>query len=180
MGLDMYLTKEIYVKNWPHREDQWQIDVACGSEKVELVFPISKLVLDVAYWRKANAIHKWFVDYCQEGRDECQNTYVDREQLQELVGICKKVLALAQTKEAPVNVGTCWTQEKGMEQLTEPGKVITNIEEIAELLPAEDGYFFGSTDYDSGYLQDVTNTINQLEAALADPLQGDFYYHSSW
>ena len=46
-----------------------------------------------AYWRKANAIHKWFVDNCQDGRDECQETWVSREQMQQLIDLCKEVLA---------------------------------------------------------------------------------------
>jgi hypothetical protein len=46
----------------------------------------------VAYWRKANAIHAWFVKNVQEGRDECQESYVSREQLEELVEVCKQVI----------------------------------------------------------------------------------------
>jgi hypothetical protein len=47
----------------------------------------------VAYWRKANAIHDWFVQNVQEGVDECQEAWVSREQLQELIDICEQVLA---------------------------------------------------------------------------------------
>ena len=35
----------------------------------------------VAYWRKANAIHGWFVKECAGGVDECQPIYVSRESL---------------------------------------------------------------------------------------------------
>ena len=27
---------------------------------------------EVAYWRKFNALHNWFVQNCQDGVDECQ------------------------------------------------------------------------------------------------------------
>jgi hypothetical protein len=46
----------------------------------------------VAYWRKANAIHKWFVDNVQGGVDECQEAWVSREQLQQLLDICKEIV----------------------------------------------------------------------------------------
>jgi hypothetical protein len=29
---------------------------------------------EVAYWRKFNALHKWFVDNVQDGIDECQRS----------------------------------------------------------------------------------------------------------
>ena len=45
------------------------------------------------YWRKANAIHNWFVEKCQGGVDECQPSSVTRAQLEELIETCKKVLA---------------------------------------------------------------------------------------
>ena len=44
------------------------------------------------YWRKANAIHNWFVANVQDGEDNCQPHHVSREQLVELKGICKEVL----------------------------------------------------------------------------------------
>ena len=45
----------------------------------------------VGYWRKANAIHKWFVDKCANGVDECQKIYVSKDKLQELLTTCKDV-----------------------------------------------------------------------------------------
>lgn len=38
----------------------------------------------VGYWRKANAIHGWFIENCAGGVDECQEITVDREQLVQL------------------------------------------------------------------------------------------------
>jgi hypothetical protein len=53
---------------------------------------IEEIVEKIAYWRKANAIHDWFVRNVQGGVDECQPSAVSLDQLQELVGLCKKVL----------------------------------------------------------------------------------------
>jgi hypothetical protein len=46
------------------------------------------------------------------------------------------------------------------------------------LLPSASGFFFGATDYDEWYYNDITNTIKILEDALVDG--DDFYYTSSW
>jgi hypothetical protein len=52
----------------------------------------AEVKLQIAYWRKANAIHKYFVDNCANGKDECQDTYVEREQLEDLLNRCKTIL----------------------------------------------------------------------------------------
>ena len=52
---------------------------------------ISEIVEEVAYWRKFNALHNWFVENCQEGVDECQESYVEVDKLKELVDILKQI-----------------------------------------------------------------------------------------
>lgn len=39
----------------------------------------------IYYWRKANAIHRWFVEKAQDGVDECQMTEVHPELLLDLM-----------------------------------------------------------------------------------------------
>ena len=48
---------------------------------------------NVAYWRKANQIHRWFVENVQGGNDNCGLYEVDLEQIFELIDIIKIVLA---------------------------------------------------------------------------------------
>ena len=43
-----------------------------------------------AYWRKANQIHKWFVDNVQNGEDDCGDYYVSHEKLKELRETCRQ------------------------------------------------------------------------------------------
>jgi hypothetical protein len=173
MGLDMYLHKKVYVENWAHmkKEDLWHITAWRGTEKVEFQLPICYLEFKAAYWRKANAIHQWFVETTQGGRDECQQTYVSVEQLKELLALCEAVVNTAKVKEVEI-----------IDALNETHKVrvISNTDEIAELLPTQSGFFFGSTEYDEWYLQDIELTIKQLKSALADPFLGEFYYQASW
>lgn len=47
---------------------------------------------EVMYWRKANAIHKWFVDTVQGGIDECEPHAVTVGELMELKTACALVL----------------------------------------------------------------------------------------
>lgn len=57
-----------------------------------------------------------------------------------------------------------------------------------ELLPTQDGFFFGNTDYEEYYWDDIDLTINIINEILADTveingkkfLRGEIYYQSSW
>ena len=93
----MYLTGKRYMSKYFDKDDSvriQKINDAFGLEGDEDGdYSVQEVSIRVAYWRKANAIHKWFVDKCQDGVDECQETYLSREQLQELVDVCKAVLA---------------------------------------------------------------------------------------
>lgn len=46
--------------------------------------------ITVGYWRKANAIHNWFVKNVQDGEDNCEKYYVSREKMTELRDLCQK------------------------------------------------------------------------------------------
>ena len=46
----------------------------------------------VAYWRKANHIHNWFVCECQNGKDDCNPYYVPQKKLLELRSHCIEIL----------------------------------------------------------------------------------------
>jgi hypothetical protein len=61
-------------------------------------------------------------------------------------------------------------------------KVLANRGLAEELLPTQAGFFFGGTDYDEYYFQDIEDTIKKLEPFVTDPswASWDFYYQSSW
>ncbi len=83
MGLDMYLYAR---KHFWRDEDKPKVnDIPKGYE------PWS-VDVKVLYWRKANAIHQWFVDNVQDGIDNCQDYYVRREELEKLRNLCTEVL----------------------------------------------------------------------------------------
>ena len=98
MGLDMYLTAKKYLWSDADKELSAKINEAIGVEPdFEKRFNGSSLVakeisLDAMYWRKANAIHGWFVNVVQDGEDNCKEYEVDREQLETLRDLCKDIL----------------------------------------------------------------------------------------
>ena len=97
MGLDMYLSAKKYMSRYFDPADSEKIkgiNELFGVEGDEDGdYGAQEVIFRVAYWRKANAIHEWFVKNVQDGRDECQEAYVTREQLRELIELCKQIIA---------------------------------------------------------------------------------------
>ena len=94
MGLDSFLSAKVFVgAEYEHRKVNGTIEIFAKGKRVDFGLKnLSELVYNVAYWRKANHIHKWFVDNTQNGEDDCRETYVSREALEELLEACNKVL----------------------------------------------------------------------------------------
>lgn len=119
MGLDMYLTKtkrvkELQVEDYATANNAlpWDVkeyDKEGGLKKlcpeIEGIEQLDEAVYlkgesfkymtikeEVGYWRKANHIHNWFVEKCQDGIDECQLTEVTQEQLEDLLETCYQVV----------------------------------------------------------------------------------------
>ena len=55
-----------------------------------------------------------------------------------------------------------------------------NKEKAPELLPTQSGFFFGSTDYDEYYWDDVDYSIELFEKVLELPDDYSIYYDASW
>jgi len=49
-----------------------------------------------------------------------------------------------------------------------------------DLLPTASGFFFGGTEYDEWYYEQINDTIQILEEGLSDENADEFEYHSSW
>lgn len=157
MGLDMYLYAKMYISFRELNEDEK------SNEKFNKLVELSGLnkgfittysTVEIGYWRKANAVHKYFVDKCASGKDECQEIYVDREELVKLKDICGQ---LSLTKD---------------------------VEQAKELLPPQSGFFFGGTEIDEWYFKDVEYTYNLLNKILEkipeDDCDYEFIYRASW
>lgn len=158
MGLDMYLTKKTYIgANYDHNNVVGTINITKNGTPININFNrVSYIEEQVGYWRKANAIHNFFVNNVMD-EDDCLPHYVSKEQLQQLLDLCNKV------KDFDPNVD--------------------NEESLEDLLPTTSGFFFGSTEYDEYYLEDIKSTIPMLESVLKeleDDSNASIYYQASW
>jgi hypothetical protein len=193
MGLDMYLNARRHTSEYMDKEANLELRPLADKllPPAAQDYDSIEIQRQVAYWRKANHIHRWFVENVQSGEDDCGEYAVSLEQLKELRDLCEKVLKTAKLKDDTINNG--WTYQGGQKvAITEPGKVITNPEAIEALLPTQAGFFFGGTDYDEWYLNDVKETVDQIERILgwaAGHMRGEpgqqycpvsFTYQSSW
>lgn len=77
MGLDMFLYGVEYHSEYDEEED---------NDKSYYI------MTEEIYWRKANQIHRWFVENVQNGVDNCAMYYVSKESLYKLKELCEKVL----------------------------------------------------------------------------------------
>jgi len=143
MGLDMRLEKRTYVGNL-RKEKKDQVKINIEDVKQERV---QEVVEEVAYWRKANAIHRWFVENVQEGEDDCESHWVDSAKLCKLLNIAEEVLS--------------------------------DHSKAKELLPVQEGFFFGGYEYDEYYFQDLGETVDMLKPLLTEECNG-YFYQSSW
>ena len=150
MGLDMYLSAKRHLADY--REDEKEIIE--GIEKIDGLcnfgMRVNEISCEAMYWRKANAIHKWFVDNCQDGVDDCREVWVSVDQLKQLRDVCDEVIKDTSKADA--------------------------------LLPPQSGFFFGSTEVDEYYLQDLVATREALDRIVdnEDNNRWDYYYQSSW
>ena len=147
MGLDMYLKGKRFL--WSHDGERDEMTKKLGD--IPDGFKLSNIEIEVGYWRKANAIHQWFVDNIQEGTDECQESYVDVDSLKELQSVVNEVL--------------------------------DDHNKANELLPIQEGFFFGSKEYDEYYFGDLKYTKELIELIIETDLNNkgyDLYYQSSW
>lgn len=162
MGLDMYLVRKegFYVGN-PKAPEHTKLVEALGNlvdaDKGSISITVDQ---EKMYWRKANAIHQWFVDNIQDGEDDCKEYHVTYQDLARLKDACDQVIADPDLAE--------------------------------ELLPTASGFFFGNTEYDEHYIEDLKYTSFHIDEILksvsweilkdsnSEVLNSNYYYQSCW
>jgi len=153
------LTAERYFGNYMNPNERDLIIEALEGDHppVRDTNPSATVQIDIAYWRKANQIHQWFVDNVQGGEDNCQKYFVSIEDLRGLVTLCEGLL------------------------------VKKSVVDAEEELPTASGFFFGDTEYNEYYWQDLEDTVNQLRPVLdwfdendKRLMQWDLHYRASW
>jgi len=150
MGLDMYLTGRRRVYRYLDEDDHTALNNNSTLTAMAHGREVQGLEIEVQYWRKANAVHKWFVDNVQEGQDDCRPYTVQPDDLRRLMRDCRLVL---------------------------------DDQRLAgEVLPPTAGFFFGSTELNEWYWQDIEETWRVLDEVLKWPDidKFTFTYQSSW
>jgi len=158
MGLDMYLNKKRYLSEFDTNDRELKAKIASDVGIDASI--IKEVSAEAIYWRKANSIHKWFVDHVQNGTDDCGTYFVGVHTLRELYDDVCKVLR--------------------------PRKKDVKEQLALKILPPQSGFFFGSDQIDEYYWEDLKHTKNCLEKEFKfletnnNNSKWDYEYHSSW
>lgn len=154
MGLDMYLRAEKYVSGYTEPETVKAVAKIMEVNNLVTEDVSASVGFTIGYWRKANAIHNWFVG---TNEDDCRPIYVPRTALVELLSTCSQLIAACNNPEVDAT------------------------DMAQELLPTTEGFFFGPTDYDEWYWETIENTIKIIETALDNTDDSwSFEYQASW
>ncbi len=190
MGLDQYLRASQYIGRWEYMKGDERKEYAKADAILEASgmadAQVENAGIDVRttamYWRKANQVHAWFVKNVQGGVDDCGTYHVTEDQIRSLRDTAELVLhSVTMVPDMVTNGQHLGPETDGKWVPTlESGEQIMNPSIAQELLPATEGFFFGGTDYDQWYVDDLKRTIEGLTRVLE--LEGDFefYYESSW
>lgn len=156
MGLDMYLYAELYVDG-EYRNDAGSITIKDSENALyrgELTVPVKEIVSVTLR-----------VGYWSKA-NAIHKWFVDN--VANGVDDCRPIY---------FNLGT-------LEELKKLClEVLSAHEKAEELLPTGGGFFFGSTDYDETYYEDLMDTVKIIDHAIsmANKYKGlDFYYRASW
>jgi len=151
MGLDMYMTQKIYIGAAYKAEER------PGELVIKAPFGGDIYKIPIMYWRKANAIHKWFVDNVQNGVDDCGNYLIDEEMLEKLYKDLTKAILSQDPTVIPPTEGFFFGGTEA------------------------DDYYWHEL---KRTLEKIKYIIDERKKPYdkQDPLirTSDFYYHSSW
>ena len=111
MGLDMYLSARKYINkiDWNLVDQNYDSDNRyenATTHEYKSVIEAANMAdiaknndiygvqvgVNVAYWRKVNAVHNWFVENVQKGEDDCGEYYVSHDKLKELLETARQAL----------------------------------------------------------------------------------------
>jgi hypothetical protein len=154
MGLDMYLTKKHYVKRWEFHseEEQTEVSVLKGGKPMKGV--------------KTSRI-----------------AYVEEEVMYWRKANHIHYWFVKHIQNGEDNCQTSYVDGDDILRLLKTLKEVKEDHSKAEkLLPTADGFFFGGTEYDEYYFEEIDRTIEILENELDENgnITSDYYYHASW
>lgn len=156
MGLDMYLfkTKPIGALT-PEQTMNFQFDPHRYGPRYKIELSQRHPPEEVAYWRKANAIHAWLNQQAvtDKKHEPYQPFLVSSLLLEQLCQVIQQLL----TKQKEIIQG--------------------DISLVTKLLPTAGGFFFGSEKYDQNYFQILLSTYEQLQEVLQNLKAPELLYY---
>lgn len=166
MGLDMYLGKRRFFFSKDTRKKLVDNNTEFNGLK-----GVTSVDSPEIYWRKFNALHNWFVNNVQDGNDNCQPHSVNIEDITKILQILIKIkIANDEYKEGRLG-------ERERDEI------------CMDLLPPTEGFFFGNTNFDDYYFNDVEYSIIEFQRVLSEyesekdkksEYFDEHYYQSSW
>jgi hypothetical protein len=118
----------------------------------------------------------------QDGIDDCDYHHeVTEDKLEDLLKTCYAVLESIELVDGKLNCGKQY-KDGEWETVWRDGKVIEDYSVAEKLLPTTCGFFFGGTDYNEWYVEEIKDTIEIVEKVLetTDFDKEMIYYVSSW
>jgi hypothetical protein len=112
---------------------------------------------EVLYWRKANQIQNWFdklsIERTGKPIQNCEDFQITKEDIENLLDDCEKAIELYKSN---------------------------NIDELEDLMPTVAGFFFGPTDYNEGYLNNLEEAVRGLKELLDEDSDATYIYNAWW
>lgn len=164
---------EFYRQFYTHKYQEWDTEHKYGYATIHQ---------QVGYWRKANSIHDWFVNHVQNGEDDCRyHQEVTQGVLYDLLIACETVLEASELTEGEYQCGYNYSGGERVPNIVY-GKYVKDTSVAEKLLPTTCGFFFGSTEYDEYYIEDIKGTIDIIHKVLetTDFNKEMLFYVSSW
>ncbi len=141
---------------------------------------------ELSYFRKVNFLVKFFndkmVEYCGGTILDGLDVPIDREWCEELLEKCNKVVDKYNELKASYTPDTN-DDNTNLFESKEANDLFAKF--ASETLPTMAGFFYGSTDYDEWYLNDVKDVIEHLKNNIIpefDKLDDDEYiaFNANW
>jgi len=165
MGLDMYLHAKKYVEkvNWQALQNNDEL----SYDSPEAVFPLWNNIVETAGMKDVavdiNGVHVEVTCAYWRKANQIHAWFVNNVQ------------------QGNDDCGEYYVSHEKLKSLLDlVNKALA--ERNPNLLPPQDGFFFGSTDIDEWYWKDLKNTKAKLDKVFALPEMSklSFYYTSSW
>lgn len=154
MGLDMYLDARRYISNYAHDEE--------GQKLAQAVFAALNVQNPESYANSGVEV-TLRAAYWRKANAEHQ-WFVNNVQ------------------DGNDNCAEYYVAREQLQALIDQCQRVIDKVDTPDGLPPMDGFFFGGTEIDEYYFEDLQHTVKQLTAALSNPdfEKADFYYRSSW